>query len=237
MNRRFTSCGLPALLLAFLPALAMATPQQVHSTYDLYRNNLKIGTVTETYRQTGNHYRIDSITAPTGIAALLVHQTITAVSTGRVAGSQLIPMRFEQRNSASADKTITANFDWAHHRLAMHHDGKIDTAALPAGAQDRLSLVYQLMLAPPQGRYVSVSMTTGKKLEKATFRDAGNQTVDLPGGEITARRLSRVRQPDVKGMDVWLAPGKDNLAVRIRMTDNDDGTYFEQRLTSARITP
>lgn len=237
MNKRSAYARFSLLPLALLPALAMAAPQQVHATYDLYRNNLKIGTVTETFHQADGRYRIESITAPAGIAALVVHQTITATSTGRVAGNRLMPTRFEQRNSASADKTLTADFDWAHHKLTMHHDGKIDTASLPSRAQDRLSLMYQMMLAPPKGRYVAVSMTTGKKLESAAFHDLGRQTLDLPGGAVATRHLSRPRTADVKGMDVWLAPSKENLPVRIRMTDNNDSTYFEQRLTSARISP
>src|SRR3989338_1198069 len=53
------------LLLLFLLAsgIANAAPQKVTAVYEATREGKPFATVTETYRQEGDHYRIESVTA------------------------------------------------------------------------------------------------------------------------------------------------------------------------------
>ncbi len=57
----------------------------------------------------------------------------------------LRPQRFEGRQSG---KSMSADFDWASSKLTLIHDGLNHALELPPGAQDRLSVMYQLEITP-----------------------------------------------------------------------------------------
>ena len=88
---RFLCC---LLLLASMPSLA-APPSRVEAQYDLLQSGLKVAVMHETFIRNQDQYRIESVTRPYGLFALLKHETIRITSAGSVTAQGLRPQTFD----------------------------------------------------------------------------------------------------------------------------------------------
>jgi hypothetical protein len=154
-------------------------------------------------------------------------------SNGRITAQGLEPERFSDR---------------ARHEEAAHFErdqGKVSfssnkpDAPLLAGAQDRLSVMLQLgaMIAGdpskfPPGTSISVQTASTREAEPWTFVVEATEQLQLPGGMVTALRLTRAprREFDQK-VELWLAPGMDYVPVRLRLTQ-PNGDWVDQQWSS-----
>ncbi|MHB0986941.1 MAG: DUF3108 domain-containing protein [Sulfuricella sp.] len=204
---------------------------RVAATYSLTKQGQQIGTVTETFKQDDGRYQLESVTAATGIYALFIKGKRRFVSTGEVVAHGLRPRHFEDRRDAEPSKTVRADFDWEKMRLSSSFDGKTETAPLEPGAQDRLSMLYQFMFAPPEQGNIRLFMTTGKKLNPYLYKLAGEEKITTPAGQFQALHLVKQRAPDEDGTEIWLAKKRHYFPVRI-VVEEHNGGKLEQNLTS-----
>ena len=108
-----------------------------------------------------------------------------------------------------------------------------------AGAQDRLSITFQLaaMLAGDPGRFspgatVSLLTTSSRNIEPWDFTVIGSESLNLPMGTQTALRLRREpRNQYDQTLDIWFAPALGYLPVRILLRQNN-GDQVDQGLAS-----
>lgn len=144
----------------------------------------------------------------------------TQRSDGDLGPDGLAPRRFSDRLRGEQ----ATHFDRARGRIVFSSNRP--DAPLPAGAQDRLSVLLQLaaLVAADPGRFVPgavVALPTATTREAGTwpFRVEGTEDLLLPAGRFTALKL--VRPPrheyDVR-LEVWLVPGRDYGPVRLRLT-------------------
>lgn len=204
---------------------------RVAATYSLTKQGQQIGTVTEIFKQDDGRYQLESVTAATGIYALFIKGKRRFVSTGEVVAHGLRPRHFEDRRDAEPSKTVRADFDWEKMRLSSSFDGKTETAPLEPGAQDRLSMLYQFMFAPPEQGNIRLFMTTGKKLNPYLYKLAGEEKITTPAGQFQALHLVKQRAPDEDGTEIWLAKKRHYFPVRI-VVEEHNGGKLEQNLTS-----
>ncbi len=112
-------------------------------------------------------------------------------------------------------------------------------ATWQAGAQDRLSLTFQLaaMIAGEPTRFVPGTQVTiqtagSRSVEPWTFTVMDSQNLSLPMGEHSALRLRREpRHLYDQTIEVWFAPTLGHLPVRILIVQSN-GDSFDQRLAS-----
>jgi hypothetical protein len=105
---------------------------------------------------------------------------------------------------------------------------------LQTGAQDKLSAILQLsaIVAGEPERYASGASITfqaadAHRAELWHFKVGGTEPLDLPGGAVTALKLSK--EPTVEfdqRIEVWLAPDLRYMPVRIRITEAN-GDYAD----------
>lgn len=153
-------------------------------------------------------------------------------SAGVVEASGLLPERFSDKSRSER----AAHFD--HVSRTIRFSNNRPEAALQPGAQDRLSLFMQLagMLnaqpaAYPAGRLISVQVAGTSDAETWRFRVGEEETLQLPAGNLQARRLVREpREPRDSRIAIWLAPELAYLPVRIRITQ-DNGDLVDQQLS------
>jgi hypothetical protein len=101
--------------------------------------------------------------------------------------------------------------------------------------QDQLSVFVQIgaMLggAPdryPAGTKISFETIGPRAPETWVITIEGEEKLNLPGGEITAIRLSRGTQREFdQKAELWLAPSVGYLPVRIKLTDRN-GDFVDQ---------
>ncbi len=224
---------LAALALAALLARpALALPTEVKAEYEITTNGMTIGRVQETFVRRGDTYRIESTTRAEGILKLFRDETVVVESEGRVGPHGLQPRRFEQRRSGDASRDILAAFDWGKSQLRSSYRGESTVHALPAGTQDRLSVMYQFMhLAAPAGN-VRLPMSNGRKVDFYTYRRVDEPRLATPAGEFDTAHFERVTESEKENRaELWLARDRYNLPVRVVFEDTR-GLRLEQTIVS-----
>jgi hypothetical protein len=187
--------------------------------------------VTETFKQTGDQYVIESVTEGVGLAALFGKRILK--SDGLITSEGLQPKHFEQHQGDNEKKAVYADFDWLANQLSMKNKGNVTTEPLAKGTQDVASFPYQWMLFPPKTDEVSLPITTGKKQRiysyKVIERDV-SMTVDA--GQFKTLHLSNASETGGGNeKEFWLAVERFYLPVKIIMRE-ENGATIEQTLTS-----
>lgn len=227
-NMKLRLIGLALLVLA---NNAFAAPKQVTLTYQAIRNDKPFAIVTETYHQSGDQYKIESVTEGIGVYALFGKRILK--SEGLVTAEGLQPLHFESHQADNPKKFIAADFDWTKLQLTMKSKGHETVEPLNKGTQDLVSYPYQWMHIPPLSESVLLSVTTGKKLRNYHYHlISKDDVVETPAGQFKVVGLTnsgKVEPADEKHF--WLAVDQHYLPVRILMQD-DKGAVIEQILTS-----
>jgi hypothetical protein len=222
---------LGSALVVISPASA-AAPASAEITYNLFRNNILLGTITETFETKDGSYRATSEARATGLFALVQREPVRFVSTGDLTKDGLRPQRFEGRQSG---KSMSADFDWPGAKLTLDHDGLNHALALPPGAQDRLSIMYQLMFSvQKKAPFMDFAMTNGRKLEKYRYTAQPGVTIDTPFKRLDTIHLVKQREADDTGTEIWIAPEYGNVPVKVLIIE-DDGVRYEQVVIKLEI--
>lgn len=225
------------LLSAFFTSAALAAPpQQLTAKYRVIKSGQLVGEVNEHFERNGQQYRIESTTSATGIFALFAKGAIRLQSTGEIARDGLRPLHFENHRGADAAKLIVADFDWEKFIVSHKYDGRVETAPLLEGTQDRLSQLYQFMFQAPDNRDVDFHISTGRKLSLHHYRFIKEETTTVSAGTFQTLHLSKERTADEDGIELWLAKSQHYFPVRIVFNEKNGGR-LEQQLESLSFKP
>lgn len=185
---------------------AVATfPAQASVRYEVLYGVLMAGVADLDWESRDGQYRI--------VLTLrsLFSPTLRYTSEGTLTAQGLRPLRFEAHRGDT--RREHAEFDWASHTL--HYGDRDDkTAELEDGAQDILSLIFQLALRAGALEGQTVQMTTGKKVYRQPVSIDGEAAQNLAGHTLATVQVSSEARGD--RTDVWLARDQHNLPLRIR---------------------
>lgn len=219
------------LAIAFLifSQSLLAAPLKLTAVYHVTRNGQPFADVTETFKQEGGRYKLESVTKGIGIYGLFGERRLA--SEGEVTAEGLRPGHFEQQQGDNAKKAISADFDWAAKTLAMKAKGQTNVVSLEAGTLDLASYAYQFMFVPPKGDEVVLPVTTGKKQRVYRYRVAERDAVmETPAGKFRTLHLVNAKDGGEE-KELWLGVESHHIPVRILMQD-EKGAKIEQVLTS-----
>ena len=217
-----------ALLLASGGALAI--PTEITAEYQVTNSGVKIGRVNETFVRKGDDYSIQSVTRSEGPLKLIFDDQVTMESTGKVVGTGLRPLRFEQKRAKDSRRDVDATFDWERGVMRSTFRGESSEVPLPSDTQDRLSLMYQFMRARAVEGAMKVPMSNGRKVELYTYRLVGEERIATPAGEFDTLHFERVTtKPTESRAEVWLAKDRFNFPVRV-VFDDPKGFRLDQML-------
>ena len=224
-----------AFLLAAATSFAAAAPKSIRATYSVSMNGMSIGTITEQFDIDVEKYRIVSDTKPMGLAALIQRQPLRFSSTGHVTRDGLKPVHFEARRTPADAPQVTADFDWTAGQLQLKHEGQADNVALPAGTQDRLSVMYQFMFLPlERARHIEFAMTNGRKLDQYRYQVTADVDVDTGLGRLKTVHLAKVREPGETINEIWLSQQHRYFPVRMLIVERN-GVRFEQVIQNLEL--
>jgi Protein of unknown function (DUF3108) len=222
------------LAAAFACSAATSVPQSVSASYNIYRNGLHVGVMDETFEVNNDEYRIVSDTRAVGLLALFLRQPARFVSSGRLTGSGLQPLRFEGKRSDDDPRRVRGEFDWQAGQLTIEHSGQTEKLPLPRGTQDRLSIMYQLMfLGSEKQPRMEIAMTNGRKLGRYQYTAQPGVEIDTALGRLTTLHVVRQHKADENDTEIWLSPQHRFLPVKVLL--DEDGTRYEQLVIRLEI--
>lgn len=213
-----------------------ALPKRIQANYEVTKNGQPFAKVQEQYVVTGNSYKIESTTKGIGVYALFGVRTLT--STGKLTKQGLKPEHFEVHQGENPKKALFADFDWPNKTLHMLVKGNTQDAVLSPGTQDLASFAYQFMFLPrPLKNTVSVTLTTGKKLNQYQYQVKPRQELlKVAGTQYKTVHLIPTNQSkeQIETRELWLASDYNYLLVRFLMVD-EDGARLEQTLSELHV--
>jgi hypothetical protein len=235
-------CALRALAaLAILPAAAIAeAPIPPHrAEYLLTRDGLPFGVINmELMVDANGGYRYRAHTEPHAAVALMsqalelgdgVGQTEESV--GDVEAGRFRPREYHfRREGTEAGRSLDLTFDWARGRAAVRSEGKPWSMEVPAGAQDKLSVLLAVRqdLGVTQGEF-SYRVADGGRLKTYSFRVLGPESLPGPDGERDTMALERSKDGREADYRLWMAPDLHQLPVRIER--DEAGSLYVMELT------
>lgn len=212
-------------------------PEHAEIRYTLYkgRNGLAVGKVEHTWERDGRRYSINQVAEASGIFSIFVSGRHVQISQGEITPQGLKPDAYWVQRGQRADKTDTAQFDWAGGKITFGTANDTRTVSLPTGTQDLLSFLYQLAFNPPQqGGGTELNITTGRKLGSYGYQALGEETLDTELGPIKALHIGQGRGEGEENTEIWLATEYHYLPVKIRFTDKQ-GSVMEQTVTAIKV--
>ena len=156
-------------------------------------------------------------------------------SSGEIAGDGLRPLTFIDRVRS---KERRATFERQHGQVSFSADGA-PAAALEAGAQDRLSIIFQLgaLVAGdpakfPPGAKLDIQTIGPTDAQTWHFTVAPAEKLRFQGEPLPTVKLERdLRDPKDQRVEVWFAPSLGYLPVQLKITQQD-GDWIEQHLNA-----
>ena len=217
--RRISSA---ALLLAALAASARAElPARVEIAYELRRNGSAMAEITAALEHANGAYRLVERWHGRNLYALLGRATRTSVGS---IGRDGVRVR-EFTDERTGRDTSRAWFDWKSNLLTSRYKGRTRTEPIPPNAQDRISFMLALALAPPGTKALDVHLVDGRGTSHHVYEFLRKERVTTPAGEFDALVVGRSTADE--RLEMWLAAALGYLPVRMLVTENS-GTRYDQ---------
>lgn len=192
-------------------------PREARIAFSLILGRIQVGEALQTWSRDERGYRLRIVMETTGAARMFKALTITQTSAGGFYSGGLRPRSFSYEQTGRA--TSNTLFDWKQMKLTLARGDNHREFPLEVGAQDLLSLAYQLALAGDGERQTQIAVASGKNYYSNALEWSGEDTVSTPAGEVRALRVRTASQDTTT--EIWLAPDLQNLPVRIMFTDRN----------------
>jgi len=216
----------PVAVAEEAPEAPIPLPRKGHVRFGVYKGgsgerSMLVGRSLHEWQHDGKRYRLSATTETIGIAALFKSVKILQSSEGGFLKGELKPTSF--RHDRGEGDVAESTFDWNARTVSLQNG---QSASIGEGAEDMLSMFYQLMQAAQRGEGFVMAVANGRKVERYGFEWQGEEVLDIKAGHFHAWHV-RIRSvtgnaTDGRGSDmteVWLGKEVAGLPIRIRYTD------------------
>lgn len=222
------------LLFALACSVVQAAPQQFSMEYEIIRNGLKLGTVSDSFTRDGGQYRLTSETQAISAFKLLMPGGVRFESSGKLGAAGLQPLQFRHLRSDVPAKSATVTFDWEQGQVRHQYKGQTKQYELREHAQDQLSGIYQFAFMGQLPQELAFQVSGGRSTKDYRYVRSPGGIVETPAGRYATHLYQRVGQAaDDKSVSIWIAPALNNLPVKVRISE--DGETIEQRLLRSSL--
>ena len=213
-----------------VPSVA-TLPRKGRIRYTAYlgEDRFTVGKTVQTWEVEGGEYRLGSVSETTGIVELFRAQRHVYLSEGRLTAHGLRPDRFfMSRTRRGRTEAARALFDWEAGRITLGKVPDQHGEALVPGAQDVVSFMYQLALAPPPPGRTTLPITNGSRFQIYEIDVLEEERIETPLGVLRTLPIRQVPRPGDESIEVWLAVDHLHLPVKIRFFDREGRPVGEQ---------
>ena len=209
------------LLPAIIPDVAFALPHRGRIRFSVAQgpDGFVLGKTTHEWHHDNHTYSMTGTTETTGLAALFRPMKIVQSSEGGFAKGALRPREF--RDDRGDGTVNTASFDWDKLQVTLNGQQEVSIAD---GAEDLLSMFYQLTQAAMRGEGFEMAIATGRKVERYAFEWLDEEDITVMAGRFHAWHVRVHAVSGAKDItEVWLGQEVAGLPVKIRQTDRKGG--------------
>ncbi|MGE5470648.1 MAG: DUF3108 domain-containing protein [Bacteroidota bacterium] len=167
------------------------------------------------------HYRLSNVTETSGLIAMFKPIRMQVESRGRLVAGGLQPEHYQTWKNGQ-DNNESADFDWTRSEVHLARDGSV--RPVEPGAQDLLSLTYQLGYLPHPEQGGSLGVVTAKRYQHYKLDALGEEDLDLPAGHFHTLHLRATTETTT---EIWIALDLHRLPVKIRFTDKKGDSFLQ----------
>ena len=210
-------------------------PKHAQLTFFVYnkQDHFQIGTINQQFEVSGDGYILKAATRTVGLVKLFKNYQLTQTSRGKIGKQGLQPETFEEEKINDSDKQDNkATFDWSSQKLRFSQGGETE---LPAGAQDMLSIFYQLSQLPVDREVIPLAVSNGKKLERYEFEVAPEEEIITPLGNVRAIHLRKRHAKGEGGLEIWLGLEYRLLPVKYLLIEPSGDVAGEIVISDIRV--
>jgi hypothetical protein len=164
-----------------------------------------------------------SVNKTTGFVALFRAAKATLTSEGWVTVAGLVPREYRADRGTGVDVAV---FDWEAGKVTLS-SASPNEVALTAGAQDVLSMFYQLGIQLHTGGIRKLSIATGRKFEAYNFDTVGEEQLELITGPQRTLHLNTRAEPGADITEIWLGLDLSGLPLQIRHADRGGEVFYQ----------
>jgi len=206
------------------PPLGPMLPASGAIRFAIYKESLglQVGRAEHRWEFTEDgHYFLSNVTETSGLVGFFRPITVRAESRGRLVAGGLQPESYRTWRNGE-DNRDGADFDWSKQEVHLARDDSVKSVEI--GAQDLLSLTYQLgyLDKPEQGG--SIGLVTVRKYEHYRLESLGEEDIDIPAGHFHTLHL--LAKADTS-TEIWIALDLHRLPVKIRFTDKKGDSFLQ----------
>jgi len=196
-----------------------------------------VGTAVQSWEAGTDNYLLASEAETGGLVELISPQRLRYVSQGKITPQGLRPESFlASRTRRGRSESAQAHFDWSEGNLIYGSTNESKSAALPAGAQDFVSFIFQFVLVPPAPGNYRVPITTGSRFEMYDIVVSGEELIETPLGNLRTLSVKQIPRAGEESIEISLAADYRYLPVRIRHYNREGNYSGEQVASEIRIS-
>lgn len=209
-------------------------PTHLRLTFIVYKSadGLRTGEIHHQLDMQQNRYTLKSIQQTAGIPRLHNNDQLIRTSRGKFGTQGFQPDIFEEEKiSGNHTQRVQATFDWPAQELRYSNGRK---SALPAGAQDALSFMYQISQLALNGEFFPQPVSDGTSLEQYRIEIGAKENIATPMGELRTLHLRKMHGQGEAYFEIWLGLEYRRLPVKFREVDNAGNLIQEFVVASIR---
>lgn len=197
-------------------------PKHIRLTFNVYKgaDGFKTGEIRHRLDIHKERYTLQAVKKGAGLTSLLNSDRLIQTSRGKIGELGLQPETFNMEMITAGGKhNLKASFDRAAQKLHFFHGGE---TALPVGAQDILSFMYQLSQLPMHGEFFTLPVSDGTKFEQYEIEIGGVEDITTPMGKLRALHLRKMHAQRQAYFEIWLGQEYHLLPVKFRQVDSSN---------------
>lgn len=224
-----TSFSKLLLTLTLLPTLSFALPLEYSASYNIEKYGMVIAESNYSLRHENNGVRMRQHTETVGLAALLRNDVLDENSLLSLQDDKLLLTEFSyiQKSSDEKNRDIHIKIDWIQSEKKLFGNvkgtakGEALSLKLNKAVWDTSSYQIPLMNNTKEGgEPQKISMMVKGSVKEYNFITHNTEEIEVNGNTINTIKIERDGSKNKSPIYLWLAPGLNNLPVKIEKWKN-----------------
>jgi len=205
-------------MLIAAAGVAQVLPESVKLTYNVKLYDTNLGNLVARLSKGDDTYKVESETRAEGLAAILLGGTLREQCEFTLSDTlELKPRLYSIEKEGSDPYKHSAEYFWQDNEV-RYDSGRSLHIPLEGYVIDNCTVPFAFAAAEniPLKEYPYLHILGGKRLRHYENIEVSRETVEVSAGTFETIRIDqqRVDSPD-KTLTVWVAPARQNLAVKI----------------------